>query len=314
MKKTPLLPRPWVAVGLGRRGPFDVQLAIAEGLLGVDLAGLADVDAAVFDAVRLAAVPLREVLAVEQHDGVGRRPARPRRPASTIGGCGRSRSCTRHGEFGKRRVGVAGRSAAKSCRPRKTGSRPAGGCCERRQWKSGSAWDGSPWVGMIGTCAAGRRGHYRQILKDARPAWSPLAGHPLAGRERAGTMSGTMSTMVVVGVRAAGSPRSYSGEGQGVRGSSAPSRISYKPRAAVDRAPNFAPRWVSNFPCFASGPPPLAAGSLDGPTRGISRNPYLGRLAGTQDCFIFFAKVFQSSFVTIRVCSEIPLMAMHRLI
>src|SRR5581483_6023032 len=65
------------AAGRRRRGPLDVKLAVAERLLRHNVAGLgADDQLAVlhFPArlAALGALPLREVLAVEEDDGVGR--------------------------------------------------------------------------------------------------------------------------------------------------------------------------------------------------------------------------------------------------
>ena len=68
---------PFLAVAhdfLGR-GPFDVELAIAEGPLGVNVV-LGGNRIAVLDLPVLAVDPLREVVAVKQHDGIAGRPAR----------------------------------------------------------------------------------------------------------------------------------------------------------------------------------------------------------------------------------------------
>ena len=73
---TPLLPRPWPwPYDFLGRGPFDVQLAIAEGPLGVNVV-LGGNGVAVLDLPVLAVDPLREVVAVKQHDGIAGRPAR----------------------------------------------------------------------------------------------------------------------------------------------------------------------------------------------------------------------------------------------
>ena len=56
---------------LGGSRPLDVQLAIAERLFRADVVLAAD-GIAVADLPVLAPLPLRQILAVEQHDGVGR--------------------------------------------------------------------------------------------------------------------------------------------------------------------------------------------------------------------------------------------------
>ena len=64
-----------MARDLLRRGPFHVQLAVAEGLLGMNVAHGGN-GVAVADGPFLAPFPLRHALAVEEHDGVAGRAAR----------------------------------------------------------------------------------------------------------------------------------------------------------------------------------------------------------------------------------------------
>ena len=82
MKKTPLLPRPWPSPFTSEGvGPLDVQLRAAESILRVDAAAAGrDGQDAVGDfpwrrRVALVADPLRQVLAVEEHDRIRRRRA-----------------------------------------------------------------------------------------------------------------------------------------------------------------------------------------------------------------------------------------------
>ena len=65
-----------------RRGPFDMQLAIAKRLLGMDVTGMVHRGDAVFDFPARRPVfviePLREVIAVEEDNGIRRRADRDR--------------------------------------------------------------------------------------------------------------------------------------------------------------------------------------------------------------------------------------------
>src|SRR6185436_12541772 len=65
---------------LGGSGPFDVELSIAELLLCSYASGAIDGDDTIlhlpFCRAATSAYPLGEVFAIEQNDGVGRRPAR----------------------------------------------------------------------------------------------------------------------------------------------------------------------------------------------------------------------------------------------
>ena len=62
------------AFDLCRGSPLDVDLAVAEGLLGIDVVLVGD-GAAVLDLPVLSILEGRHVLAVEEHDGIRRRAA-----------------------------------------------------------------------------------------------------------------------------------------------------------------------------------------------------------------------------------------------
>ena len=69
------MPRPCpLALDLFRRGPFDVQLTIAKRLLGLDVVALGDGIPFLIDPF-VGVVPLREILAAEEHDRVAGRTA-----------------------------------------------------------------------------------------------------------------------------------------------------------------------------------------------------------------------------------------------
>lgn len=68
-------PEAILGVAHGGRCPLDMELATAELLFGLDFTCLEDVDTAVFESsgdIPLLAFPLREVLAVEEDDCIGR--------------------------------------------------------------------------------------------------------------------------------------------------------------------------------------------------------------------------------------------------